>query len=98
MTESGLLSTGPGDIFHSSRTFITPFSAARANARGASGGGTLSAILSHTFVFPRPKTRTAAYNFPQREPTRVISLTTMGAVSSVRQPCIVDFITTVPRG
>ncbi len=57
-----------------------------------------SETISETLIAPERSRRIAGSNRPQRDPTRVISLTTIGAVSMATFPWIVDFMKTVPRG
>src|ERR1035437_355395 len=85
-------------VFYSNSTFSTPRSAARAKACGASDRGKRAAISSSTRTIGWPSRGSAASMRPQREPTRVSSLTMMGAVSTATAPCTVDFRMTVPRG
>jgi len=60
--------------------------------------GKVESIIEFTETIPVASASIAGLNNPHLEPTKVISLTTVGVRSRFSLDAIVDFKTTVPRG
>src|SRR5467141_62764 len=69
-----------------SATFITPDFCANAMAAGASKRGNVHAMSGVGSIFPERRSAIALANGPHRDPTTVISLTTIGQVSTGAAP------------
>ena len=84
--------------FGASKTLRTPGFCACATAPGASASGNVPVISGRGSTLPDRNKAIAFSNGPQRDPTTLISFTTMGQVSTGAAPWNVDFSTSVPRG